>query len=369
LTPIIDNKLYKIRKDRFLLKYPQGRKTTFYSNCKKDEYSNFLQYDGLVEMHTHYENRYHTCVEYICNLYKYRRDKKTAKIYFPSKFKTIEYYDDCSQQFLKKLEERIGLYLHFTFYENRLDGLIHYIEIKDYKLMEYFVNRTDNVIYRSIKLSRDIKTIYKLKTLNGNEFYVTKITVKYLKKNKMNRIKKKVFLISENKIIIEYYNYDNVISNVCEVYEKLIRYNEDIEENEEIVAYKKHFIYKHFVNYEDPIQKDALYLLKEEQCFFEDIKNIYNDVICSILEEKKKIKKLEEEYQYESHNITNINEIIYHDNNKIDSFNKDLMEDNLNIYNFYKDYSWDDHVEVSIKNKFFLSKKKILQIESACDEI
>ncbi|SBS92221.1 conserved Plasmodium protein, unknown function, partial [Plasmodium ovale curtisi] len=144
LTPIIENKLYAIRKDMFLLKYPHGSKTTFYHNCKKDEYSDFLQHDGLTEMHTHYENKYYTSVDSVFSFYKYRRDRKIAKIFFPQNFKTIEYYDDCSYQLLKKLEQRIGFYLHFTFYANRSDGLTHYIEIKDYKLMEYFINRSDN---------------------------------------------------------------------------------------------------------------------------------------------------------------------------------------------------------------------------------
>ncbi|SBT32796.1 conserved Plasmodium protein, unknown function [Plasmodium ovale wallikeri] len=199
LTPIIENKMYEIRKDRFLLKYPHGTsfcsgmtlkrnfqeakihrnectclfislfnisyvgsKTTFYHNCKKDEYSDFLQHDGLTEMHTHYENKYCTSVDSVFSFYKYRRDRKIAKIFFPQIFKTIEYYDDCSYQLLKKLEQRIGFYAHFTFYANRSDGLTHYVEIKDYKLMEYFINRSDNVIYRSVKLSRETKTVYKL---------------------------------------------------------------------------------------------------------------------------------------------------------------------------------------------------------------
>ncbi|SCQ17111.1 conserved Plasmodium protein, unknown function [Plasmodium ovale] len=363
LTPIIENKLYAIRKDMFLLKYPHGSKTTFYHNCKKDEYSDFLQHDGLTEMHTHYENKYYTSVDSVFSFYKYRRDRKIAKIFFPQNFKTIEYYDDCSYQLLKKLEQRIGFYLHFTFYANRSDGLTHYIEIKDYKLMEYFINRSDNVIYRSVKLSRETKTVYKLQMFDGNEYYVTKIT------NETNGIKKKVFLIPENKIILVYYNNYNKISNVCEVYEKFVRYNVDTEEDEEIVTYKKNSIYKHFVNYEEPIGSDKLYLLKEERDCFEDIKYIYNDVICSIMKKKKEVKKMEASYQYMPDSITNINEIIYHDNGKIDSFNKNIMEDNLNIYNFCQEYPWNNHVEVSMKNHFFLSKKKMLAIECACDEI
>ncbi|SBS88657.1 conserved Plasmodium protein, unknown function [Plasmodium ovale curtisi] len=204
---------------------------------------------------------------------------------------------------------------------------------------------------------------------DGNEYYVTKITVKYLNKNETNGIKKKVFLIPENKIILVYYNNYNKISNVCEVYEKFVRYNVDTEEDEEIVTYKKNSIYKHFVNYEEPIGSDKLYLLKEERDCFEDIKYIYNDVICSIMKKKKEVKKMEASYQYMPDSITNINEIIYHDNGKIDSFNKNIMEDNLNIYNFCQEYPWNNHVEVSMKNHFFLSKKKMLAIECACDEI
>ncbi|SCP03582.1 conserved Plasmodium protein, unknown function [Plasmodium malariae] len=371
LTPIVENKFYVIRKDRFLLKYPHGSKTTFYNNCKKDEYGYFLQHDGLTEMHTHYTNKFYTDIESVCSFYKHRRDRKRAKIYLPQKFKTIEYYDDCGHQRLKKLEQRIGFYSRFTFYANRADGLAYYVEIKDYKLMEYFINRNDDVIYRSVKLSKNENTIYKLKvhTFEGDEYYVTKITVKYRNKNAKNGIKKKVFLIPENKIILVYYNEYNKISNVCEVYEKCIRYNEDTEEDEEVIAYKRNFIYKHFVNYQDSTEGNKLYLLKEEGEIFQDIKNIYDNVICSIIREKKEIKRMEDAYQYMPNNITNINEIVYHENNEIDLFNKKLMQDNLNVYNFYYTYPWNNHLDISMENNFFSSKKKMLTVECACDEI
>ncbi|SBS96411.1 conserved Plasmodium protein, unknown function [Plasmodium malariae] len=342
LTPIVENKFYVIRKDRFLLKYPHGSKTTFYNNCKKDEYGYFLQHDGLTEMHTHYTNKFYTDIESVCSFYKHRRDRKRAKIYLPQKFKTIEYYDDCGHQRLKKLEQ-----------------------IKDYKLMEYFINRNDE----SVKLSKNENTIYKLKTFEGDEYYVTKITVKYRNKNAKNGIKKKVFLIPENKIILVYYNEYNKISNVCEVYEKCIRYNEDTEEDEEVIAYKRNFIYKHFVNYQDSTEGNKLYLLKEEGEIFQDIKNIYDNVICSIIREKKEIKRMEDAYQYMPNNITNINEIVYHENNEIDLFNKKLMQDNLNVYNFYYTYPWNNHLDISMENNFFSSKKKMLTVECACDEI
>ncbi|CRH02721.1 conserved Plasmodium protein, unknown function [Plasmodium relictum] len=369
LNPIVENKFYRIRKDRFLLKYPLGCNITFYENCKKDEYGDFLQHDGLIEMHTHYENKYYTSVDYTCSFYKYRRDKKTAKIYLPQKFKVIEYYDDYSHQFLKKLEQKIGFYSYFKFYSNRSDGLINYLEIKNYKLMEYFVNRNDNVIYRSMKLSENIKTNYKLQSFEGNEYYVTKITVKYKNKNMNNAIHKKVFLIPENKIIIVFYNNNNKISNICEVYEKCTKYNEDKEENEEILTYRKNFIYKHFINYKDSVKSDVLYLLKEEHDFFEDMIHIYNNVICSIMKERKEIKRVEDDYQYMSNNITNINEIIYHDNNKIHFLNKNLLDDNINIYKFYQNYPWYSYLEVSMENTFFSSKKNMLKTENSRSEI
>ncbi|GAW83675.1 hypothetical protein, conserved [Plasmodium gonderi] len=369
LTPIIENKIYQIRKDRLLLKYPQGRNTSFYKNCKKDEYSVFLQHDGLTEMHTHYENKYYTNVEYICCLYTCRRDGKRAKIYFPHKFKSTEYYDNYNHHFLKALKENIGFYSHFSFYPNRPDGLTHYVEIKDLKLMEYFTNRNDQVIYRSVKISPTVQTTYKLQMFNRKEYYATKITIKYGNKEIKNGIKKKIFLIPENKIILMYYNNCNEISNTFEVYEKSIRYNHDMEKNEEVVTYKKNFIYKHFVNYADPIQKDTLYLLKEERDLFDDIRDTYNNVIGSIRKERIEVKQAEEDYQYKPHNITNINEIIYHDNNQIESFNKNLIEDKINVCNFYETYPWDKYEEVSMSNSFFSSKRNMLKIECSCDEI
>ncbi|ETW35350.1 hypothetical protein PFTANZ_03934 [Plasmodium falciparum Tanzania (2000708)] len=345
----------------------------FYEEIKNKSLTPIIEnkfyHDGLISMHTHYENEYYTSVDYIFKLYKHRRDRKTAKIYIPQNFKTIEYYDDCSHEFLKKFEQRMGFYSWFTFYLNRHDGLIYYFEIKDYKLMEYFINRNDNVIYRSVKLSQKIPTIYKLQLFNGKEYYVTKITVKYINKHVDNGVKKKVFLIPERKIIFVFYNNYNKISNTCEVYDKCIRYNEDIEEDEEVLIYKKHAIYKHYINHDDAVEKNMLYLLKEEVTFFEDIKYMYQNVICSIMKEKEDINKMEGEYQYMANNITNLSEIIYHDNEKINFFNKSLMEDNLNIYNFYKNYPWNDYLEISMKNDFFMSKNKMLQIENAPQEI
>ncbi|CXJ23987.1 conserved Plasmodium protein, unknown function [Plasmodium berghei] len=368
LLPIIESKPYVIRKDIFLLKYPQGRKTTFFKNCKKDEYIDFLQYDGLTEMHTHYSNKFYTSVESVCSFYKHRRDKKIKKIYLPNKFKTIEYYDESNHHLLKRFANRIGFYLHFSFYLTRYDGLTNYIEIKNYKLIEYFINRNDNVIYRSMNISKDVKTTYKFKTFDGNEYYVTKITLKYRNKNQTNGIKKKVFLIPENKIVLVYYNNYNKISNIFQVYEKHIIYNTDIEKDEEVVLYKKNLIYKHFVNYGEPLENEPKYLINEERDVFEDMKNIYN-IICSIMKEREEIKKTEDDYQYSTNNITNINEIIYHENSEIEFFNKNIMKDSLNIYNFYKDYPWNDYTQVSMKNTFFSSKNKMLEIELMRDEI
>ncbi|GAB69127.1 hypothetical protein PCYB_145550, partial [Plasmodium cynomolgi strain B] len=369
LTPIIENRLYRIRKDRFLLKYPQGSNTTFYKNCKRDQYGDFLQHDGLTEMHTHYGNKFYTNVESVCCLFKYRRDGKKAKLYFPRKFKTVEYYDSCGHYFLRTLRESIGFYSHFSFYPNRPDGLVHYLEIKDSKIMEYFSNRNDQVTYRSMCLSPSVKTNYKLQMFDGKEYYAIKMAVKYKDERRHNGIKKKIFLIPENKIILVYYNNCNEISNTVEVYEKRIWYNQDTEENEEIVTYKKNYVYKHFVNYGDPLQKESLYLLREERSLFEDIERIYKGVICAIRKERSHMKETEEEYQYKAENITNRNEMIYHDNEKMEQFNKSVIEDEMNVFNFYNSYPWDQHVEVSMNNSFFLSKRKILKIECACDEI
>lgn len=220
-----------------------------------------------------------------------------------------------------------------------------------------------------MNISRDVKTTYKIKTFDGNEYYVTKITLKYRNKNQTNGIKKKVFLIPENKIILVYYNNYNKISNIFQVYEKHIIYNPDIEKDEEVVLYKKNLIYKHFVNYGEPLENETNYLINEERDVFEDMKNTYNNIICSIMKEREEIKKTEDDYQYSTNNITNINEIIYHENNEIEFFNKNIMKDNLNVYNFYKDYPWNDYTQVSMKNTFFSSKNKMLEIELMRDEI
>ncbi|SCO70055.1 conserved Plasmodium protein, unknown function [Plasmodium vivax] len=411
LTPIVENRLYRIRKDRFLLKFPQGSNTTFYKNCKRDQYGDFLQHDGLTEMHTHYGNKFYTNVESICCLFKHRRDGKKAKLYFPQKFKTVEYYDRCGSHFLRALRESIGFYSHFSFYPNRPDGLVHYLEIKDSKLLEYFSNRNDQVTYRSLSLSPSVETAYKLQMFDGKEYYVTKMTVKYKDEvrgvaecgrpsrgshaddhmgnhadqmnthmrcvhssnpslqRRQNGLKKKTFLIPERKILLAYYNNSNEISNAFEVYEKCIWHNPDTEEDEEVVTYRRNHIYKHFVNRGDPLQKESLYLLKEERSLFEDIQSTYRGVICAIRKERKQMKETEEEYQYKPQNITNIGEMIYHENEQVEQFNKNLIEDEVNVCRFYNSYPWDQHVEVSMNNSFFLSKRKMLKIECARDEI
>ncbi|KMZ96687.1 hypothetical protein PVNG_02706 [Plasmodium vivax North Korean] len=369
LTPIVENRLYRIRKDRFLLKFPQGSNTTFYKNCKRDQYGDFLQHDGLIEMHTHYGNKFYTNVESICCLFKHRRDGKKAKLYFPQKFKTVEYYDRCGSHFLRALRESIGFYSHFSFYPNRPDGLVHYLEIKDSKLLEYFSNRNDQVTYRSLSLSPSVETAYKLQMFDGKEYYVTKMTVKYKDERRQNGLKKKTFLIPERKILLAYYNNSNEISNAFEVYEKCIWHNPDTEEDEEVVTYRRNHIYKHFVNRGDPLQKESLYLLKEERSLFEDIQSTYRGVICAIRKERKQMKETEEEYQYKPQNITNIGEMIYHENEQVEQFNKNLIEDEVNVCRFYNSYPWDQHVEVSMNNSFFLSKRKMLKIECARDEI
>ncbi|ETW55987.1 hypothetical protein PFUGPA_02031, partial [Plasmodium falciparum Palo Alto/Uganda] len=306
LTPIIENKFYVIRKDRFLLKYPQGSNIIFYKNCKKDDYGEFLQLQEKYDIQF---------CEFFFDEYGIKKNlcSSIIQIYFP--FGKGNNYKEI------------------------------YSLIKNYFTYE-------------ILLQRKIKTLL-----------LPNVSLIFDWKHVDNGVKKKVFLIPERKIIFVFYNNYNKISNTCEVYDKCIRYNEDIEEDEEVLIYKKHAIYKHYINHDDAVEKNMLYLLKEEVTFFEDIKYMYQNVICSIMKEKEDINKMEGEYQYMANNITNLSEIIYHDNEKINFFNKSLMEDNLNIYNFYKNYPWNDYLEISMKNDFFMSKNKMLQIENAPQEI
>ncbi|ETW17546.1 hypothetical protein PFFVO_03564 [Plasmodium falciparum Vietnam Oak-Knoll (FVO)] len=312
----------------------------------------------------------------------------------------------------------MGFYSWFTFYLNRHDGLIYYFEIKDYKLMEYFINRNDNVIYRSVKLSQKIPTIYKLQ-LKKNKFQDEKIICEndfyihmWILIKKSLDLKKDVFIEMSSgreydiydcpyKSIFYLWNEKNIYINInktgdIQTLMSQIKNNEyfvpafyeeiknksltPIIENKFYVIRKDRFLLKYpqgsnIIFYKNCKKDDygeflqMLYLLKEEVTFFEDIKYMYQNVICSIMKEKEDINKMEGEYQYMANNITNLSEIIYHDNEKINFFNKSLMEDNLNIYNFYKNYPWNDYLEISMKNDFFMSKNKMLQIENAPQEI
>lgn len=366
LTPVIEANYFHIRKDRYLLKFPYGSNTTFYENCKKDEYGHHLQRDGLSEHHIHFITKNSVSVEYTCSFYKNRRDNKTAKIYIPQRYKTIEYYDNCSYQFLKKIERKTGFYTYYVFYPNRVDGLFQYLEIHGYKIMEYFKNRRDKIIYRSLRLSKDETSEYILKGCEGNEYYVEKITVKYMPNEETdNPIYKKIFELPEKRITLRFYNVHNKIRDVCEVYEKQTIYNADREEEEEILVFKKNTVYEHLVNREKPLNEDVTYLLNEEKDFFEDIKRNYENIICAILEKKKLAAKEEERQRYLSANITNMSEIVYHNNEKSYDLDTDILDDNVNIYDFNETYPWIENSEINLQNSFFKSMDNLVTVKNA----
>jgi len=126
-----------------------------------------------------YRRRYIKEIRY---LYAHRVDKLRVKRKFPFEFKTVEYYDPNVPHNWRRVTEIDRTYREIVFYHNRNeDGLIKRVEFIGQKTMEFYQDRDDRVIYRSIRFEEkagDRKDLNYVDNHIGNVI-ITKLSQKF----------------------------------------------------------------------------------------------------------------------------------------------------------------------------------------------
>jgi hypothetical protein len=194
---------------------PLGEGCTYYSKCAVEIFAEYSQVDGLVKRITIFHDYKRILIKEIRYLFKHRIDKLRVRRRFPFEFKTIEYYDPNVPHNWKQVTEIDRVSREIIFYPNRnLDGLIKRVEKIGSKTMEYYQNRDDKVIYRSIRFrpGKNHEEIYWMKDNHIGEVTIVKMTQKFEKNPyipAMEQIAKMVVNISsdhdQNNIIITYH--------------------------------------------------------------------------------------------------------------------------------------------------------------------
>lgn len=142
----------QIDKDAFLKLSPLGETTVFYIKSRVDSYAPYSQPDGLIEKISIYEDYRRLKIKEIRYFYHNRSDKLELVRRYPFKFKKIEEYGPGKPPHWKTVLEVDRRVRIINFYPNRNhDGLIMREERIGTKTIEYYENRDDRVVYRSVR--------------------------------------------------------------------------------------------------------------------------------------------------------------------------------------------------------------------------
>lgn len=177
-------KLY-IDKENFLRLSPLGENQVFYLKSRVDSYSPYGQPDGLVMRITIFEDFKRLKVKEIRYFYEHRSDKLAIRHRFPFEFKTVEEYEQGKAPHWKQMIEIDRKLRIIKFYPHRnVDGLIMREERIGKKTIEFYQNRDDKVIYRSVRFETRRDFSHKDITFPDNHIgnvVVVKMTQKFSK--------------------------------------------------------------------------------------------------------------------------------------------------------------------------------------------
>jgi len=158
-----------IPREAFHARCYQGEKTIFYHKCKVEQYAPYTQDDGLVQRITLYKDVRRQIPLEIRERFKHRRDKLSERKRRPMQNETVERFDPgrpssstsaCGGA-LKEFREVGGQSRELVFYNSRLDGLVHCVEIIGRKTFEYFEDRDDRLVYHSVTLDPSLATSHR----------------------------------------------------------------------------------------------------------------------------------------------------------------------------------------------------------------
>ena len=144
----------QIPQDIFDLRCPKGSKETKYYRCIHEVFARFgdtARWDGMVERLIIFQDDDYEKIEETREYFQRRKDKLRQRVTLSLEQTTIELFVEGSSFGLKKLVTKKGEYRLFEFHHGaRLDGLLKREEVINKKISEYFKERDDHLIYRSV---------------------------------------------------------------------------------------------------------------------------------------------------------------------------------------------------------------------------
>lgn len=141
-------------RERFDLRCPKGAKTTQFHRCHLDifaTYGDSARWDGMVQRLTLFSDDDCSDVIECRECYERRKDRLRKRVLYPERDESIETFDRGALYGVREItiERKVGRSMLF-FPESRLDGLVERKEEFGVKMVETFVNRDDNMTYRSV---------------------------------------------------------------------------------------------------------------------------------------------------------------------------------------------------------------------------
>ena len=144
----------QIPQDIFDLRCPKGSKERRYYKCIHEVFAMFgdtARWDGMIERLVIFQDEEYEKIEETREYFTRRKDKLRQRVTLSLKETTIELFDEGSSFGLKKMVTKKGEYRLFEFHHGaRLDGLLKREEVINKKISEYFKERDDHLIYRSV---------------------------------------------------------------------------------------------------------------------------------------------------------------------------------------------------------------------------
>ena len=144
----------QIPQDIFDLRCPKGSKERRYYKCIHEVFAMFgdtARWDGMIERLIIFQDEEYEKIEETREYFTRRKDKLRQRVTLSLEQTTIELFDEGSSFGLKKLVTKKDEYRLFEFHHGaRLDGLLKREEVINKKISEFFKERDDHLIYRSV---------------------------------------------------------------------------------------------------------------------------------------------------------------------------------------------------------------------------
>ncbi len=137
--------------------FRNGQKTILYKRVKLELYAENVHEQGMVSRMTIFRDRAWTIPKETREVFANRRDKLEARTRYPLESKVHEFYGPGRvPEALKERIEVTGRSRTLLFYTSaRTDGLERREEILGKKSTEFFVERDDHLVYRSVSVRQD----------------------------------------------------------------------------------------------------------------------------------------------------------------------------------------------------------------------